>query len=318
MKIGKILGCRVGYIGTLDPFATGVLPIAVGEARKFIHYASDVEKVYVFDALFGTATDTFDRCGTITATSDRIPTPDEIVALLPHFLGRRLQIPPPFSAKKIAGRRACDMVRSGQVVQLAPVPIEILSLELLNDFGLEKENNSSNVAPAIIASEKCFRFVLRCSRGTYVRRLVCDIAAELGSVAHVTALRRIKSGFFSINDAISLEKLMKIVDTSLVFESLIPCECPLDDIPALYLSEDFVVRLQNGLRVSLRFVENADTPGGVFRWKSGNPTMPSNVLIFEKISQRFFGIGFVSEENEVRAVRMCSPVMKKNASDVSM
>jgi tRNA pseudouridine55 synthase len=304
MKVKKIFGCRVGYIGTLDPFATGVLPVAVGEARKFIPYASEVEKTYVFDVLFGIATDTFDRCGAVVTTSDKIPHRQEIEQVLPRFLGQQLQIPPSFSAKKIAGKRACDIMRSGQTVQLTPVPIRILGLELLDgDCANENGDYASSFADG-----KCFKFLARPSQGTYIRRLACDIAAELGSVAHVTALRRIKSGFFSVSDAISLEKLMKMRDTDTVFRSLIPCECPLDDIPALYLNEDSVVRLQNRLLVSPFSVNN----GGFLSGECGGSRMiSSNVLIFEKISRHFFGVGFVSEENEVRAVRMCSPMIKK-------
>ncbi|MDR2794205.1 MAG: tRNA pseudouridine(55) synthase TruB [Holosporaceae bacterium] len=271
IKVRKILGARTGYVGTLDPFATGVLPIAVGEARKFIQFlGSSQRKKYDFTIVFGKTTDSLDRDGKITGESLKIPIPEEVKNILPDFLGRQWQLPPIFSAIKIFGRRACDRVRAGENIELAAREVEIFFLSL--------EGVENNI----------FRFCVICSPGTYVRSLARDIAEKVGSLGYVDALRRTESGFFSIKHAIPLENLSKIDDTDMLIRLLVPIESPLDDIPALYLENDLVKMVQNGLRISLK-----------------NQLSLPCVRIHENFDGGFRGIGSVSDSGLLKAVRMC-------------
>jgi tRNA pseudouridine55 synthase len=272
VKVRKMLGRNTGYVGTLDPFATGVLPIAVGEARKFIRYVEDGEKEYVFTALFGVATDTLDRDGRITATTSKIPDKNDVAAIIAEFCGEIEQTPPVFSAIKVGGRRACDMARAGKDPKLPSRKIQIHSLRILEDNMRHRE----------------MTIAVSCSRGTYIRRLATDMAERLGSLCHLKELRRIKSGFFSIDDSIPLEKLMKIVDTDRTVGVLVPTEGPLGCVPSLSLDRDQLVRLGNGLEV------DALSPSG----------SPSLVRLLWGKSGAFCGVGVVSGEGRLRLSRM--------------
>ena len=271
VKVRKILGEKTGYIGTLDPFATGVLPIGIGRARKFIQFVENVEKIYEFEVMFGISTDSYDETGQVTETTKVLPTKNQIEKILPEFCGEIEQIPPKFSAIKINGRRACDLVRQNKSVKIPSRKIFIYDLKLLQF----SENNLA-------------KFRVRCSKGTYVRTLAVDIAKKLGSLCHVKELRRIKSGFFSIDRAITLEKLAEIVDTNKLDGNLIPLESPLDDIPALFLEKNYVSKLQNGLSVQLAESE----------------ILSSNIRLFDIGSGEFCGVCFVSADGVVNAVKM--------------
>ncbi|MBO7454023.1 MAG: tRNA pseudouridine(55) synthase TruB [Alphaproteobacteria bacterium] len=271
VKVRKLLKEKTGYVGTLDPFATGVLPIAVGRARKFIQFIEDVEKIYEFEVVFGASTDSYDETGKITETTKTIPTQDQIKKILPKFLGEIDQIPPKFSAIKINGRRACDLVRQNKSIEIPSRKVFIHDLKLLQFF----ENSHA-------------KFQVRCSKGTYVRTLAVDIAQKLGSLCYVKELRRLKSGFFSTERSISLEKLAEIVDTSELDGNLIPLESPLDDIPALFLGKNYISKLQNGLSVQLAESE----------------ILSSNIRLFDSESGKFCGICFVSADGMVSAVKM--------------
>ncbi|MDR1236099.1 MAG: tRNA pseudouridine(55) synthase TruB [Holosporaceae bacterium] len=273
-KVRKIFGTReTGYVGTLDPFATGVLPIAVGEARKFIRFIEESVKMYVFTAIFGATTDTLDKDGNITETCQHIPAEKEISENLRHFIGEIEQIPPVFSAIKIGGKRACDRVRRGETVEIPPRRVKI------SDFRMLRADLEKNEAT----------FEVTCSQGTYIRSLARDFAEKSGSLAYVKSLRRTKSGFFSISDTISLEKLQEMKDTTESVSVLAPVESPLDDIPALRLGSEDIGRLRNGLRF---FAENSDAASMYVR-------------IVDKAEDTFCGIGFVSEDGLLRPVRMC-------------
>ncbi len=271
IKVRKILREKTGYVGTLDPFATGVLPIAVGRARKFIQFVEEGIKTYEFEVVFGASTDSYDETGQILETTDVIPSRNQILEILPKFLGKIEQTPPKFSAIKINGRRACDLVRQNKSVEIPSRKIFIHSLHLL-DFC---ENHFA-------------KFQVSCSKGTYVRTLAVDIAQQLGSLCYVKELRRVKSGFFSIDQSISLEKLEKIVDTNKLDSNLFPLESPLDDIPALSLEKGYVSKLQNGLSVQL----------------ANSKFLSSNVKLFDSESGEFAGVCFVSADGLVTAVKM--------------
>lgn len=225
---------KVGHAGTLDPLASGLLPIALGEATKTVSYVMDGEKVYDFTVRWGVATDTDDGEGRVLETSDARPGREEIEAALPRFRGRIVQRPPTFSAIKIQGERAYDLAREGQPVEPEPREVEVFELELLE-------------MPD--ADHALFRLV--CGKGAYVRALARDLGAALGCLGHVEALRRTAVGPFTEADAIPLETLEGLRHSPAAFEHLLPVETALDDIPALALTESEAGRLRCGQAVSV-------------------------------------------------------------------
>lgn len=223
-----------GHAGTLDPFATGVLPIAFGEATKVLPYVTDGEKEYEFLLQFGASTNTDDSEGEIVETTENIPTLGEIKQTIPLFIGKIKQTPPQYSAIKINGQRAYKLARDGQQVDMPEREIEIFDLQLL-DF--DDANRQA-------------KFRVRCSKGTYVRTLGRDIALKLGSKGYLQELRRTKCGKFSIDDAILLEKLKNIVHSDDLKKNLLPLETSLRDIADLAVSEADAAKLKQGQGLS--------------------------------------------------------------------
>jgi tRNA pseudouridine55 synthase len=219
---------KIGHAGTLDPLATGILPLALGEATKTIPYAQDRDKTYSFTVQWGAATDTEDAEGQIIATSGVRPAEAEIRALLPRFLGEIAQIPPRYSAIKIDGERAYDLARDGEVIDMPSRFVWIESLDLL--------------ATGPDSAE--FRCV--CGKGTYIRSLGRDLAVALGTVGHITALRREAVGPFTLDSAISLDFFEDFDDSAPLDNVLLPLETALDDIPALALNQREAARLKGG------------------------------------------------------------------------
>ncbi len=224
-----------GHAGTLDPFATGVLPIAFGEATKLIPYVMDGAKVYEFTLKFGSSTNTDDIEGTVTEEGGVIPSEKQILDILPSFTGQIEQTPPAYSAVKINGERAYKLARAGQKVEITPRKVQIESIELLNQISADS-----------------FQFRVRCSKGTYIRSLGRDIALRLNTFGHLTALRRTKCGFFLIEDTILLENLKNMVYESRQQDSLLPIETPLRDIAALAVTAEDAVKLSLGQGLSLK------------------------------------------------------------------
>ncbi len=225
---------KAGHAGTLDPVATGVLPIALGEATKTVPFAVDGDKTYRFTLRWGEATDTEDREGRVTAVSEVRPGRDAIAAVLPRFLGEITQVPPRYSAIKIDGQRAYDLARAEEVVEMAPRQVRIDRLELV----------------ALPDADHAV-FEVDCGKGTYMRSLGRDIALALGSLGHLVALRRLAVGPFTEDMAIPLDFLDHDTHGAAVYSHLLPLETALDDIPALALSEPEAARLRNGQPVSL-------------------------------------------------------------------
>lgn len=229
---------KIGHAGTLDPLATGILPIAMGEATKTIPYIQDAAKTYEFTVTWGQQRSTDDAEGEIIATSDSRPNEASIIAALPAFIGEIEQTPPQFSAIKIDGQRAYDMARAGQHVAIKSRTVSIQSLDLI----------SADTHTATL------RMV--CGKGTYVRSLARDLALKLGTCGYVSALRRTAVGCFSTHSAISLAILDKMHDSAAVSKALLPIESALDDILALPISEKEAALLRNGRALS--FVSRAD------------------------------------------------------------
>ncbi|MBP5858709.1 tRNA pseudouridine(55) synthase TruB [Marivibrio halodurans] len=230
---------KAGHGGTLDPFATGLLPIAFGEATKTVQYVMDGRKTYRFTIRFGVETDTLDIDGTEVARAPADHLDGEAVAaVLSRFLGTIEQVPPAYSAIKVDGKRAYDRARGGEEVTLAARPVRIDALTPIG-FRQSAEGPEAEIE-------------VRCGKGTYVRSLARDIAGALGTVGHVAALRRTAVAGFGEEAAISLEALEQLGhNPAALAERLLPIEAALDGIPVMALSEAETMRLRNGQAVSL-------------------------------------------------------------------
>jgi tRNA pseudouridine55 synthase len=226
---------KVGHGGTLDPLATGVLPVALGEATKLTGRMLDSDKAYEFDIRFGIATATEDAEGEVTGRSDKLPAPEEIETVLSRFTGEIRQRPPAFSALKVAGERAYKLARAGEQVELAERAVAIRSLRLIGG-----------------ADASTARFAVVCSKGTYVRSLARDIAEALGTVGHVSRLRRTRAGPFGIEQAITLDKLQEFAKDQRLEAALLPLTAGLDDIPALTVDPGEAERLKRGQQLAGR------------------------------------------------------------------
>ncbi|MCK5167279.1 MAG: tRNA pseudouridine(55) synthase TruB, partial [Rhodospirillaceae bacterium] len=212
---------KVGHAGTLDPLATGVLPIALGEATKTVSFVMDGAKAYRFSVKWGEATNTDDAEGEIIETSGVRPNQAEIETALSGFIGTIEQVPPVYSAIKIDGKRAYKMARAGETVEMKP------RQAIIDDFRLLDATSQDSA-----------KFEVFCQKGTYVRALGRDLAVALGTVGHVVELRRIKSGPFGENDAISLDSADGLRHSAGLEAGITPIETALDDIPALALTEE--------------------------------------------------------------------------------
>ena len=231
---------KAGHAGTLDPLATGILPIALGEATKTVPYVVDGEKTYRFSVTWGAETDTDDVEGKVTKTSDARPGRAAIEAILAEFTGDIQQTPPQYSAIKVDGERAYDLAREGQIFELAARTVTVHELRLTE----HKPNNTVTT------------FECDCGKGTYVRSLARDMGRRLGCLGHVTALRRTRVGPFTESAAISLDKLTEIANSAAgregLMTSLRSVETALDDIPALSVTPADAARLNRGQPILIR------------------------------------------------------------------
>jgi len=218
---------KIGHGGTLDPLATGVLPIALGEATKLAGRLLDATKGYAFTVAWGAATATDDAEGAVVATSPVRPDAAAIRAALPRFTGPIVQTPPAYSALKIDGERAYKLARAGETVVLAERHLTIFALDLLD------------------ARAGAADFAVTCSKGTYVRSLARDLALTLGTVGHVAALRRTRAGPFTLTQAISLDKLAALLQSG-DEQVTLPLTAGLDDIPALPVTPEDAALLKQG------------------------------------------------------------------------
>jgi tRNA pseudouridine55 synthase len=249
-KIARMIGTKkFGHIGTLDPMASGVLPIAIGDATKMIPFVEDVApktKEYLFSCQFGFETDTLDITGRETARNDVTPTENDVKSVLPEFMGKISQIPPQFSAVHVGGVRAYDAARRGRTLDIPPRIVEIYELEFLG------------------VHDKSWHFRMRCSTGTYVRSIARDIALRLGTFATVDMIRRTVAGGFDIKSAVKLDFLENLFNNNgCIDEKLMPIDFGLGDIPVLNLSDQDANVYRNG-----GFVK-ADAKDGLMRIYSG-------------------------------------------------
>ena len=225
---------KVGHAGTLDPLATGILPIALGEATKTIPYVMAPDKTYHFTVCWGDDRDTNDSDGRVTAKSKERPSEGSIMDILQKFKGKFAQVPPDYSAIKVNGQRAYKLARGEKPVQLKARTVEVKSIELLK-----------------IVDRDHAEFRVTTSKGFYVRSLARDLGLKLGTFGHIVALRRSQVGSFYEKDSILLDSLLALEHSRGKFEALLPVERALDDIPALSLTESSAKRLRCGQSISV-------------------------------------------------------------------
>ena len=245
---GKV---KVGHGGTLDPLATGVLPIALGEATKLCGRMLDASKTYDFTICFGTETSGLDAEGEVVATSDVRPTLEQVQQALAQFTGPIEQIPPAYSAIKIDGKRAYDLARAGEVVEMKSRGVTVYQLtichaELVSASYFDRDGSKTLKQVQGDALLKSITLTADVSKGTYIRSLARDIAYALGTVGHVSMLRRVRAGPFALNGAISLDKLNAFGQGAAQEDIILPIEAGLVDIPALDLSPEQARAIQQG------------------------------------------------------------------------
>jgi len=225
---------KAGHAGTLDPLATGILPIALGEATKTVPFLVDADKAYRFTIAWGRTTATHDREGETIAESDVRPSAAEVEAVLPRFIGEIDQVPPAYSAIKVDGERAYDLARAGEAVELASRKVNVFDARV-----------------AEVPDADHITLEIECGKGTYVRAIVRDIAEALGACGHVSALRRTRVGQFTEQSAVALELLEDLGYEARLSEALLPVETALDDIPVLAVTDEDAFRLKQGRSVVL-------------------------------------------------------------------
>ena len=267
-RLRKILNIKkIGHAGTLDPFATGILAIAVGEATKSIHYFNQ-NKEYVFNVVFGESKDTDDITGTTIKKSNKIPTKEEIDQCLRKFIGNHTQVPPQYSAVKVNGQRAYKLARENQkfIIQSKSVFIKRLKC-------LEHKSNRE------------FSFTMECSSGTYVRSIARDLGKMLGTYGYVSELRRVKIGKIEEKDIILLDKFEELVHIGEHFGVMHSIRDVLDDIPAVLIDQELSLKFQNGLSFDYFSKESA------------------NDYLLIETKKKFVGIGKASK-GKIKPVRV--------------
>lgn len=269
---------KAGHAGTLDPLASGILPVALGEATKTVPYILDASKGYRFTIRFGASTATDDLEGEVTGTSAHRPTRDDILAALPAFSGDIQQTPPIYSAIKVDGERAYDLARAGEAVVLKARVVTIHNIRLLG----QPDPDHAELE-------------ISCSKGTYVRSLGRDLALALGTLGHIVALRRIAHGPFREEGAIPLDKLAGLGHippaSQTLWTHLKPIETALDDIPALALNSDDAARIRRGQRVLLRGRDAPIFVGTVLVTHRGDPVALTEYVRGELRPLRVFNLG---------------------------
>lgn len=223
---------KAGHAGTLDPLASGILPIALGEATKTVPFMMDAKKSYIFEITWGESRTTQDAEGEVTETSDVRPAEPDIRAALSNFTGDIEQVPPKFSAIKIDGKRAYDLARAGEVVEIKSRPVRVDRFDLIS------------------TTDSTARFEVDCGKGTYIRSLGRDLAATLGACGYVSLLRRTRVGPFTLAESITLDALEEMCEGARVSDGLHPVSTALDDIPVLAVTEQDVIHLKHGRSIT--------------------------------------------------------------------
>ena len=226
---------KIGHGGTLDPFASGVLPICINSATKTVEYMMDHDKTYLFHLTFGSETDTYDIDGKVINKDDKIPTENDILKIIPEFIGKIKQVPPKYSALKINGKRACDIMRDGGEVEIQEREIEVLNLKY-NGF----------------VNENTAEFIVDCSRGTYIRTLGVDIAKKLNCLGFISKLTRLRVGDFYIDNSLQIDG---DVNVDFIKNQLISINDVLK-FDSVLCSDEEIAKLSNGIMIDKDIKEN--------------------------------------------------------------
>jgi tRNA pseudouridine55 synthase len=274
--IRRSTGAKAGHAGTLDPLATGVLPIAIGEATKTTSYAMVGRKRYRFRIRWGVARTTDDREGEITGECASRPSRGAIDAILPHFIGAIAQSPPVYSAVKVNGRRAYALARADAPPSLPPRPVEIAELQLI-----AMPDSDHADCEALVG------------KGTYIRALARDLGTALGTFAHIAELRRLSVGRFTETQAITLDSIGEHGHISQNYRHLLPIEAALDDIPAVSLTEAEAARLRNGQSL---------TPGDPGEWV-GFDELVEGTIVSARYNRALIALARI-EDGRLRPIRV--------------
>ncbi|MFO1117505.1 MAG: tRNA pseudouridine(55) synthase TruB [Beijerinckiaceae bacterium] len=262
---------KAGHAGTLDPLASGILPVAFGEATKTVPFVQDGEKAYRFTVRWGIETDSDDSDGKPVQHSDLRPGVDQIAQLLPQFVGTILQRPPAFSAIKVAGERAYDLARDGEVVELEARPVTIHSLEL------------------VATTDDSATLEAQCGKGTYVRAIARDLGRMLGCFGHVTALRRTRVGPFSEDDLVAFADLEASPEAAA--ESMLSVEAGLTELPCVVIDRNAAARLRRGQSILLRGRDAPAEGEKAYAACEGSPVAFGTVESGELVPARVFNFG---------------------------
>ncbi len=264
-----------GHAGTLDPLASGILPIALGEGTKTVPFVTDGRKTYRFRVTWGAETTTDDTEGTVCNQSDLRPTEEAILALLPRYRGTIMQVPPQFSAIKVDGERAYDLARDGEAFELQARPIEVDRLDLLQ----------CDAHTAVFEAE--------CGKGTYVRSLARDMGRDLGCYGHVTALRRTRVGPFGEDEAVTLDELRELAAGEVaghsLSDALMPVMAGLMELPEVRISPDQAARLRRGQSAIIRG-RDAPVDGQVWASQAGELVAIAEIEAGEIVPKRIFNL----------------------------
>ncbi|MBX3525213.1 MAG: tRNA pseudouridine(55) synthase TruB [Rhodoblastus sp.] len=262
---------KAGHAGTLDPLASGILPVAFGEATKTVPFVQDGEKAYRFTVRWGIETDSDDSDGKPVETSDMRPGVDQVVQALPNFIGTILQRPPAFSAIKIAGERAYDLARDGEIVEIEPRPVTINSLELVD------------------STEDTATLEAQCGKGTYVRAIARDLGRMLGCFGHVIALRRTRVGPFTEADVTTFEELEASAEAAA--QNMRAVEAGLSELPCIVVDRNSAARLRRGQSILLRGRDAPAEGEKVYAACDGEPVAFGAVTAGELVPARVFNLG---------------------------
>ena len=255
--VKKLTGAKkVGHAGTLDPMATGVLPIALGAATKTVRFVMNGIKQYEFEVKWGIETDTDDIEGNIIKKSSKRPTPEEIIKSIDKFIGEIIQVPPKYSAIKVNGVRSYKIARKFGNPILKSRKVYVKKLELLKYIDSD-----------------CSKFFLECEKGVYVRSIARDLAKCLGTNGHISKLCRLSVNKFYYKDAILLADLSKLVDKSVIIESIMPISRVLDDIPAFEIDKVNATKISNGQKIYFNndYLEGKNKLEEIFLTYKNNP-----------------------------------------------
>ncbi|MBQ3575098.1 MAG: tRNA pseudouridine(55) synthase TruB [Clostridia bacterium] len=275
-------GTAIGHGGTLDPEASGVLPMCIGSATRLFDYIIDKKKTYIAEMQLGVVTDTQDATGNIVSESPVSATRAEVIEAAKHFVGEIQQIPPMYSAIKKNGKRLYQMARKGEIIEVEPRACRVENIEILEETGENK-----------------YRVKVECGKGVYIRTLCHDIGAHLGCGAHMASLERVQAGIFTLENALTRDEIEAAYQEGTLESCLIPLDAPIQHLPAVYLTEE---------------ARHAVINGNVLKTKWMKAPAPQADAVRIYLNDVFAGIGQTLEDGTVRFRAMLLPEEERHAN----